>query len=278
MFFSIHVINACLAYHIFTPIMAELSSSPLVSVIISTYNYAYYLQRSIKSILTQTYANIELIVIDDGSTDATASLMDTYSSVQYVYQDNKGLSSARNNGIRRARGKYLVFLDADDWLQPDAIENNMAVFPQHPHIAFVSGNYFLLRAETGILEEVVASVSENHYMELLQRNYIGMHAAVMFSDWVLQKMQYDESLAACEDYDLYLRIARQYPVAHHQKFIATYYFHENGLSHNYKIMMDAIITVMKKQETCIESPLEKVAYQVGLQQWKDYHSMLTDTP
>lgn len=255
--------------------MADLSALPLVSVIITAYNYVGYLPRAIKSALTQTYTNIELIVIDDGSTDATASLMDTYPSVQYIYQDNKGLPSARNNGIKHALGKYLVFLDADDWLQPDAIENNLALIHQHPHLAFVSGNYFLLRAETGILEEVVASVSENHYLELLQRNYIGMHAAVMFSDWVLQKIQYDESLAGCEDYDLYLRIARQYPVAHHPKFIATYYFHEKGLSHDYKIMMEAMITVMKKQAACIQSPPEKAAYQVGLQQWKDYHSMLT---
>ena len=232
--------------------------------------------RAIKSVLTQTYTNIEVIIIDDGSTDETPSIIFAYPTVHYYYQQNKGIAAARNNGIKNSSGKYLIFLDADDWLLPDAVENNLAVIGQNTDIAFVSGNYFLFRAETGVLEEVSVLVSEHHYVEMLQRNYIGMIATVMFAKWVFENIQYDERLSACEDYDLFLRITRQFPVVHHQKTIATYYFHKNGLSHNYNNMMNTIKIVMGKQLDFVQNPQEKIAYQIGMQQWKDYHLMISD--
>ncbi|MDQ6903016.1 MAG: glycosyltransferase family 2 protein [Bacteroidota bacterium] len=255
-----------------------LNIPPLVSVIITTYNYACYLPRAIQSVLAQTYTNIEIIIVDDGSTDDTASVVLPNPSIQYFYQHNQGLSAARNNGLRRSHGRYLVFLDADDWLEPDAIQNNLKIIIHQPHTAFVSGNYYLLHAETNLREEVTVTVDRNHFEELLRRNYIGMHASVMFQRWVLQEIEYDENLTACEDYDLYLRIGRKYPVIHHQKFIATYYFHKKGLSHNYGKMMDAMITVMKKQAPFIESAEEIKAYEKGSQQWRDYHALLVSNP
>ena len=90
----------------------------------------------------------------------------------------------------------------------------------------------------------MTTVIDNHYIRLLQSNYIGMHAAVMFQRWVFLQIRYDETLKACEDYDLYLTITRKYPVIHHQKFIATYYFHSSGLSHNHQLMMDSINIVI----------------------------------
>lgn len=250
---------------------------PLVSVIITTYNYACYLPKAIKSVLDQTYSNIEIIVIDDGSTDETALVMRNYPEIQYYFQHNKGISAARNYSIRKSKGRYLVFLDADDWLLSDAIESNLSVIIQHSEFAFVSGNYLIVRAEIGVPEKIEVTVSDNHYVELLQRNYIGMIGAVMFAQWVLQEIQYDEKLSACEDYDLYLRIAKHHRVVHHQKVLATYYYHKHGLSHNYKIMMEAMMSVMKKQFIFIQTHKERIAYEVGMQQWKDYYLMMADT-
>ncbi len=253
-----------------------MKSLPLVSVVITTYNYATYLPKAIDSVLRQTYQNVEVIVIDDGSTDGAEFVIPNIESVKYFYQQNRGISVARNNGIKKSKGAYIVFLDGDDWLEPDAIENNLSRLIQHPTVAFISGNYYFIRAETGSVEKINVTVNNNHYISLLRGNYIGMIAAVLFQKWVLDKVQFDEDIKACEDYDLYLNIARQYPVVHHDKFIATYYFHKKGLSHNYQSMMDSIAVVFRKQVPNIFSAEEKKAYEIGLQQWKDYHSLLLE--
>ena len=247
---------------------------PLVSVIIPTYNYANFLSKAIESVLRQTYCNVEIIVVDDGSADDTQRVVEQYSTVKYFYQRNKGLAAARNNGIRQSGGDYLVFLDADDWFEKDALEKNYMAIKDKPHIAFVSGSYYFLRAATNKLYDVSVTVTDHHYIHLLQSNYIGMHATVMFQRWVFDAFRYDETLKACEDYDLYLHVARQHPVLHHQHFIATYYFHSSGLSHNYQAMIDSIKTVMKKQLPHIRSAEEQRAYIKGLEQWKEYYQLM----
>ena len=247
---------------------------PLISVIIPTYNYADFLPKAIESVLHQTYRNFEIIVIDDGSSDNTRSVITNDDCVQYYYQQNKGLAAARNAGIQRSRGEYLIFLDADDWLENDALEQNYLVIKDRPDVAFASGNHYFLRAETNQLFHVSITVNSGHYARLLQSNYIGMHAAVIFQRWVFNEFRYNETLRSCEDYDLYLHIARKHPVIHHQKFISTYYFHASGLSHNYRTMMQSVKAVLKKQERYVVSPEEKRAYRKGLQQWKVYHQLL----
>ena len=249
---------------------------PLISVIIPTFNAVDFLPRAIESVLHQTYTNFEILVIDDGSTDNTRLVMQERKGIKYYYQENKGLSSARNTGIKKSKGDYLLFLDADDWLEKDALQLNFSVIKNKPGIAFVSGNYYLLRAKRNELEMIMTTVTDNHYIRLLQSNYIGMHGAVMFQGWVFRQIRYDETLKACEDYDLYLAITRRYPVIHHQKFIATYYFHSTGLSHNYLLMMDFITTVIKKQRRFLKSIEEKSAYSEGLQQWKHYDKLMKE--
>src|SRR5215218_4319670 len=97
-------------------------ASELISVIIPCYNHGAYLSTAIKSVLAQTYPNIEIIVVDDGSTDNTKAVAWGFEKVRHIYQRNAGLSAARNTGIRNAKGTYILFSDADDWLLPDALE------------------------------------------------------------------------------------------------------------------------------------------------------------
>ena len=91
---------------------------PLVSVIITSYNQARFLSDAIESVLTQTYSQFEMVVVDDGSTDNASEVVARYPGVRYMRQDNQGLSAARNTGLRESNGAYLVFLDADDRLLP----------------------------------------------------------------------------------------------------------------------------------------------------------------
>ena len=96
----------------------------LISVVITCYNHGKYLRQAIESILAQTYRDVEIIVVDDGSTDHTKFVVDNYPQVKYVYQANQGLSSARNTGVAHSKGEFVCFLDADDWLLPNALETN----------------------------------------------------------------------------------------------------------------------------------------------------------
>ena len=114
---------------------------PLISVIIPTHNYASFLPKAIDSVIRQDYPCFEIIIIDDGSTDNTRLVIPPHRAISYFYQKNRGLAVARNTGIEKAKGEYLVFLDADDWLEKNALAQNYSMIHDKPHIAFVSGNY-----------------------------------------------------------------------------------------------------------------------------------------
>jgi glycosyltransferase involved in cell wall biosynthesis len=124
--------------------------NPLVSIIIPTWNYGRYLSRTIESCLQQTHGNLEVIVIDDGSTDGTGEMVRSIGDprVLYHYQENQGVSSARNRGLKEAKGNFIVFLDADDRLTEDSIEVRLAVMLNDRDIDFVTSTTFSMD-ETG---------------------------------------------------------------------------------------------------------------------------------
>src|SRR4030095_15829456 len=153
---------------------------PLVSVIITSYNQAGFLSDAIESVLTQTYAQFETVVVDDGSADNALEVVARYPAVRYIRQDNQGLSAARNTGLRQSNGAYLVFLDADDRLLPIALETGVDCLQAHPECGFVSGHYSLIRSDGSPQPHPVYSAGRDHYHALLRTNYIGMHATVMY--------------------------------------------------------------------------------------------------
>lgn len=121
----------------------EKKETPLVSIIIPTYNYASFLPKAINSCLNQTYQNLEIIVVDDGSTDHTREVVRGFKDkIIYIYQDNQGVSAARNAGLELATGDFITFLDADDYLTEDSIEVRLGVFLRHDDIGFVMGETY----------------------------------------------------------------------------------------------------------------------------------------
>lgn len=108
----------------------------LVSVIIPVFNYARYLGDAIESVLAQTYRHVEIIVVDDGSTDHTASVARLYNEVRYIYQDNQGVAAARNTGLAAAKGDLIAFIDADDTWHRDKIKLQVEYLRQHPATGF----------------------------------------------------------------------------------------------------------------------------------------------
>src|SRR5204863_2461379 len=114
--------------------------APLTSIVIPCYNQAHFLPEAIESALSQTHRPIEVIVVDDGSPDNAAEVVARYPHVRYVRQENQGLGGARNAGFRVSKGEYIVFLDADDRLTPNALESHLACFAVHSEAGFVVGD------------------------------------------------------------------------------------------------------------------------------------------
>jgi glycosyltransferase involved in cell wall biosynthesis len=248
-----------------------LSGQPLVSVIIPCYNQAHFLAKAIESVLRQSYPNIEIVVINDGSTDHTEGVAKAYPTVRYVYQKNQGLPSARNAGIAHSQGAFLLFLDSDDWLYPKGVEANVQALLAHPEVAFVSGTFDAFYMQENAIKEGVVPVTANHYCQLLQGNYIGMVATVMFRRTVLEEFNFDATLKNCEDYDLYLRIARKYPVYHHLQKIAVYRFHTANMSSNIPTMLKGALGTIERQKPGLRTNQERKAYAKGRLSWKKYY-------
>jgi len=253
-------------------IQSKSLDKPLVSVIITCYNHGKYLAKAIESVRSQSYQSSEVIVVDDGSVDNTREVSQRYPDLTYVYQTNAGLSAARNTGVKHAKGDYLVFLDADDWFLDRALEINVGFLNNDSSAAFVAGGYELYYEPEDKTWVVQQDIPGNYYGQLLKGNFIGMHATVMYNKWVFEKFQYDTSLRFCEDYDLYLRIARLYPIIYHTELIAVYRKHDNNMSANYSGMMEFALTALSRQQVHLTNEVEKGYFTEGLKYWKLYYS------
>jgi glycosyltransferase involved in cell wall biosynthesis len=246
----------------------------LVSVIIPCYNQAHFLGEAIASVLVQSYPYFEVVVVDDGSTDHTSEVAARYSGVRYVRQSNQGLSAARNAGLRRSQGGYVVFLDADDRLLPGALEVGVQCLEAHLGCLFVSGRYRNIASDGSISrnQPLPLTIGTDPYAALLQENYIGMHATVMYRRAAFEFVGgFDPSLRACEDYDLYLRIAKNFPTHHHGVTVAEYRHHGANMSRNPALMLRTAIAVLRAQQLYVKSnKLYKEAYKTGMKFWKQH--------
>jgi glycosyltransferase involved in cell wall biosynthesis len=246
---------------------------PLVSVIITCYNHGKYLSNAINSIYKQDdYSNIEIVLVDDGSVDNTKEECSKFPDVVYVYQDNSGLSAARNTGIRNSRGEYLVFLDADDWFLPGAIKTNADMLTANAGIAFVSGGHRFLYEKENITLDISNDIRNNYYCRLLEGNYIAMHATVMYRRFSFDTVLYDTSLKACEDYDVYLRVARKHQVLNHSQLIAVYRIHASNMSGNNYLMLQYVLKVLRLQEPFLKNDEERECYKRGIKNVSHYYT------
>jgi glycosyltransferase involved in cell wall biosynthesis len=249
------------------------SASPLVSVIIPSYNHGRYLPTAINSVLRQTYQRVEIIVVDDGSEDDTPTVCHQFlDSIRYVRAERVGLGAARNIGVLHSTGGYLLFLDADDFLFDNAIEVNAGCLQSNSTAGYVSGGHTRLNENMEILPSAPAQPgSGDGYLPLLKGNYIAMEAAVMYRREIFVAFHFDTLLRSCEDYDLNLRIARYYPVVSHDIPIAGYMIRNNSMSSDPVKMLESALRVLQKQSRSLWTRDERMAWQEGLVNWKDYY-------
>jgi hypothetical protein len=248
-------------------------SEDLVSVVIPCFNHAHFLPEAIESVLTQNYPNFEVIVVDDGSTDNTPEIVRRYPSVRYVYQENAGLSSARNTGLRQSHSEFLVFLDADDRLLPHALGTGIESICEHPECAFVSGHCRVIDSNGGILSSPrQLRVEHEHYLRLLRGgSYIWCPATVLYRREIFDFVHgFNPELNPVADYDLYLRITRDFPVHSHNRVIAEYRQHRSNMSRDVSKMECAARAAHYAQAHFVKAHSHyREAYDAGKSFWQN---------
>jgi amino acid adenylation domain-containing protein len=218
-----------------------------VSVVIPAYNSGKFLPAAIESVLAQTYraAEIEIVVVDDGSTDDTKIVCDRYPTVKYIYQSNQGLPSARNKGIEASQGAYLIFLDSDDCLLPEAIEMGMNCLKDRPEAGFVFGRY--------IFRAINPDGSYSTQQLFDEPPPIASYATILAAEHNIQcataicRREAVESIGGFaleqEDLNFFLQIARKFPIYFHDRVVSEYRYHGgNESSKSAKMLVQTLDT------------------------------------
>ena len=223
-----------------------------ISVIIPTFNRAYCLPRAIDSVLAQSHPVEKICVIDDGSTDDTHQLLQSnYPQIDYIQQENKGVSAARNEGIRKIKSQWIAFLDSDDEWLPHKIEKQVFELTQQPMYKLIHCDEVWIRNGVRVNPMNKHKKSGGDIFEsCLPLCAISPSASIIQRELLLEVGLFDESLPACEDYDLWLRICSRYPVLYvNEKLLRKYGGHEDQLSRQHwgmdRFRVDALDRIIR---------------------------------
>ncbi|ETX09188.1 glycosyltransferase [Candidatus Entotheonella palauensis] len=189
-------------------------ASPLVSVIIPTFNRADWLAESIGSVLGQTYPHIELIVVDDGSTDHTRDVVQAFgAALTYMHGINRGVSAARNRGVAASQGTLVAFLDSDDVWQPGKVAAQVALFQQQPGVEVCYTDEIWIRHGVRVNPKQIHQKHTGWLFEPSLPRCMISPSSIMLRRALWNRLGgFDERLPACEDYDLWLRMTVRVPV------------------------------------------------------------------
>lgn len=204
---------------------------PYFSVIMPLYNKAPYVRKAVESVIGQTYSNWELIVVDDGSTDGGGDIVKTISDsrIRLIQQENKGVSTARNNGVAAATAKYITFLDADDWWEPTFLEEMAGLIERHPYASIYGTGYYIVKNG----HKRVAPIGVDDGFTEGEINYCRVYAktlcmpltsiSVCIPRTIFAEMNgFNPQLTLGEDFDLWIRIALKNKVVFLNKPLGNY--------------------------------------------------------
>ena len=197
-----------------------------VSVVIPAYNKAELTVKTVESVLSQTYKNIEIIVVDDGSTDNTKDLLKPYvGKIQYIHKDNGGACSARNVGIRKSTGEYICLIDCDDTYLPKKIEKSVAYLEKHPECGFVHTAAYLVDEKGNIITQHSHKWAHKTgwiSKYLLFKNFICNSTVVIRKSCFEKVGLFDEEIFTPGDWDMWLRLSENYKVGYISKPLTKY--------------------------------------------------------
>ena len=226
-----------------------------VSVIIPAYNSEAFVGESVESALNQTYPSLEVIVVNDGSTDSTEDALSPFMDrIVYIKKENGGPASARNVGIKRSTGDYICFLDADDKYLPEKVEKQVTYLNDHPNVGLVFSDASILGggflAQRGSIHEALPIYQGYVFPRLFISNFI-LNLTVMIRREVLDKsglFDEDRKFISIEDYELWLRIAMHYPVGYISERLANYRVHSSNISSNLEASIKKNFFIAEKFE------------------------------
>jgi glycosyltransferase involved in cell wall biosynthesis len=260
-----------------TPTQGEgLDPPALVSVAIACYNGETYLAEAIESVLEQTYEPIELILVDDGSTDQSADIAARYATVHTIRQTNQGVAQARNRGLQVCKGKYVLFLDQDDRLLPNAIAIGVRQLQTHPECGFVFGHALIIQGDGSPNGAATQATAKSYlptydYPTLLQgRGNICPPSTVLFRRAIVHQVGgFDASFGMADDYDMYLKIARNFPIYCHHEPVTEYRQYEENYSARKLIQLQADVqAIFQAQSLYVQAnPVYGKAHRQGKWHW-----------
>ncbi|GJD50021.1 hypothetical protein OPKNFCMD_2757 [Methylobacterium crusticola] len=256
-----------------TPIRPTDAAS--VTVVVTTYNHAHFLNEALASVAAQTRAPEDVVVVDDGSSDDPTAVVARWPGVRLIRQPNQGLSAARNTGLAAAATTHVLFLDADDRLRASAVAQGLAASARAPDAALVYGAHQMIDRDGGrIGEAVYRAAGGDPVAALLHHNVIGMHATVLYRREILAAAGgFDPALRRCEDYDVYLRLAHRHGIASHPAVVADYRWHESNMSYDFGAMRDAALAVHARYRPGPEAdPAWRRAWAEGRRFWRGYYA------
>ncbi len=185
---------------------------PKVSVVITTYNRRKFAEEAVKSVLSQTFRDFELILVDDGSTDDTQQL--ARYNLKYIFKEHSGISAARNAGAAIAKGKYICFLDDDDLWKREKLEKQISFMEKNPEYPICYSDEIWIRNGKFLNQKKIhQKEGGNIFKKCLEMCIISPSSAMIRSS-SFRKYLFDEKLPVCEDYDLWLRIAVNHKIGY----------------------------------------------------------------
>ena len=213
---------------------------PDVSVIIPVYNQEKYIKECLESVIEQEYEKIEIIVIDDGSTDATPQIVNDFDSkIKYIRQENQGSAAAVNNGIKVAQGSLICWLGSDDVYLAGKIYHQVDLLLREPSLSAVYSDYIMIDSDGKEITKVKVPwpSPEQFARSLLIRNFINGSAVMMRRECFDKTGYYDETLMADADADMWFRLLKHgYKFGYIPKPLIKYRWHSNNISHNRELM------------------------------------------
>ena len=233
-----------------------------ISVVIPTYNRYGLLKRAVHSVFSQTYPPTEVIVIDDGSDDATSQIQQDFSTLKYIFQSNKGVSSARNLGIINASSDWIAFLDSDDEWHKNKLQKQVNFHKQNQNILMSYTDEEWIRDSKIVkIPKKFQKFGLDIFAENLSYCNIAPSSVVMHQKLLKKVGFFDENLEVCEDYDLWLRIAHNEKIGLvNEKLIRKYAGHEDQLSFKYW-GMDRFRVLSLEKLLCNEEKINDAKHQ-----------------
>lgn len=243
---------------------------PLVTVIVPAYNHENYIEDCLKSIVTQSYDNMQIIVFNDGSKDKTGLIIENFIKenkieIEYVSKENEGLCKTLNRGLAMAKGKYIATIASDDIWLPNKIQEQVNFLETNRNIGLIYSDAYFLKGNTKTdmkysdykpkLKKIFKNSIQNinMYEHLLTENLV-IALTVMIRKECFDKVGYFDEKLKYEDYDMWLRISKVYPVAYIDNTLAYYRIHDTNISNNMTFMMTGALQAIFKQTK--EEPLK----------------------